>query len=58
MVGLKKSKFSSQISKLISVISIKDYDELKHEYETNWKTLDVDEVTELNKCLSKIGLVF
>ena len=58
LVSLKKSKFKSQISKLVSVVSNKDYDELKHEYETNWKTLDIDDVNELNKYLSKIGLVF
>lgn len=58
LVSLKKSKFKSQISKLVSVVSTKDYDELKHEYETNWKTLDIDDVNELNKYLSKIGFVF
>lgn len=53
----KKSKFSSQIIKLLSVVSTNYYDELKHEYETYWKTLDIDDVNKLNKYLSKIGLV-
>ena len=33
LVSLKKSKFKSQISKLVSVVSNKDYDELKQQFD-------------------------
>lgn len=58
LVRLKKTKFSSQIGNLISCTCSKDFEDLKGQYNNSWKNLCENDLNELNKVLSKVGLAF
>lgn len=58
LVSLKTSKFSSQIGKLVSAVSEKDLNDLMSQYNEAWKDLNEDDLGDLRKYLSKVGLTY
>ena len=58
LTSLGKTKFSSQIGKLVTVTCQKDYDTLKATYESSWKYLSENDKQTLKDQLSNVGLTF
>ena len=58
LVSLGKTKFSSQIGKLVTAPNIREYEKLKSIYESSWCQLSKSDMDLLKADLKKVGLTF